>query len=250
MSLLEVRRLSHRFADGTYGIQEISFSLERGEFVLLAGRNGSGKTLLMRHLNGLLRPTAGEVLLEGSSIHRDLSAARRSIGLVFQDPDNQIVGQSVRDDVAFGPENLRLPMEEVERRTRAALQTTGLERLAEQPSHQLSGGEKRRLAIAGILAMSPALLILDEPFSGLDYPGVRQTLLEIRKLHRQGHTLLVITHEVEKVLGLATRLIVMEGGRIVADGNPASLLECLEPHGIRRPPADGRGIESMTWLGS
>lgn len=250
MSLLEVRRLSHRFADGRYGVREVTFTLDAGELVLLAGRNGSGKTVLMKHLNGLLRPTEGEVLLEGHSIYDDLLEARRTIGLVFQDPDNQIVGQTVRDDVAFGPQNLRLTAEEIERRATAAVETLGLSDLSDRPPHELSGGEKRRLVIADVLAMEPKLIILDEPFSGLDFPGVRQTLGEIRRLHRSGHTLIVITHEVEKILGLATRVMVMEGGRIVEDGPPGALLERLERHGVRRPAVDARGVTAVTWLHS
>lgn len=250
MSLLEVRALSHRFPDGSFGLQEISFSVEDGELVVLAGRNGAGKTVLMKHLNGLLSPTSGEVLVHGQPISRDLLAARQAVGLVFQDPDNQFVGQTVRDDVSFGPENLRLTEREIEDRTQAALEAVGLTELTEQQPHLLSGGEKRRLAIAGVLAMHPALLILDEPFSGLDYPGTRQVLGELLKLHEGGHTLLVITHEVEKILGHATRLIIMEGGRIAEDGNPEELVDRLERYGVRPPVIDGRGLAGVTWLHS
>ncbi len=250
MSLLEVRRLTHRFPDGSLGLNNVSFSVDPGELLLLAGRNGSGKTVLMKHLNGLLTPTSGEILLEGRPIADDLLATRRQVGLVFQDSDSQIVGQTVRDDIVFGPQNLRLPETEVEERVQWALSSLGLEELAEQPPHQLSGGEKRRLAIADILVMKPKIIIMDEPFSGLDYPGVRRLLKEIIKLHAAGHTLIVITHEVEKVLAHSTRLLIMEGGRVVADGEPDELLELLEPHGIRPPMLDGRGTAGVTWLNS
>lgn len=250
MSLLEVRSLTHRFPDGSLGLQNVSFTVEPGELVVLAGRNGAGKTVLMKHLNGLLSPTSGEVLLNGQPISRNLLATRQAIGLVFQDPDNQFVGQTVRDDVAFGPENLRLSDEEIEQRTRSAIDAVGLGELAERQPHLLSGGEKRRLAIAGVLAMRPAMLILDEPFSGLDYPGTRQILTELIKLHDGGHTLLVITHEVDKILAHATRLIVMDGGRIAENGPPEALVAALEGHGVRPPVIDGRGLEGVTWLRS
>ena len=250
MSLLEVHSLSHRFADGSFGLQDVSFNVESGELIVLAGSNGAGKTVLMKHLNGLLSPTSGEVLLNGRPIGRDLLAARQAIGLVFQDPDNQFVGQTVRDDVAFGPENLRLSEGEIEARTTTAIDAVGLGGFAEQQPHLLSGGEKRRLAIAGVLAMQPALLILDEPFSGLDYPGTRQALTELIKLHEAGHTLIVITHEVDKILGHATRLIVMDRGRIVEDGDPADLIDSLEQYGVRPPAIDGRGLRGVTWLHS
>ena len=250
MSLLEVRELTHRFPDGGLGLDNVSFSIEPGELLLLAGRNGSGKTVLMKHLNGLLTPTSGEILLEGRPIAKDLLAARREIGLVFQDSDSQIVGQTVRDDLVFGPQNLRLPQAEIEERVRSAIGSLGLEELAEQPPHQLSGGEKRRLAIADVLVMRPKIIIMDEPFSGLDYPGVRRLLEEIIKLHAAEHTLIIITHEVEKILAHATRLLIMESGRVVADGEPDELIELLEPHGIRPPILDGRGTAGVTWLNS
>lgn len=250
MSLLEVRNLAHRFPNGSYGLQGVSFSVESGELVVLAGRNGAGKTVLMKHLNGLLAPTSGEVLLHGQPIGRDLLAARQAIGLVFQDPDNQFVGQTVRDDVAFGPENLQLSDGEIDARTRDAIDAVGLGGLIDQQPHLLSGGEKRRLAIAGVLAMRPALLILDEPFSGLDYPGTQQVLSEVLKLHEAGHTLLVITHEVEKILGHASRLIVMDGGCIVEDGRPEDIVDNLERYGVRPPMIDARGLRGVTWLRS
>lgn len=250
MSLLDVRALSHRFPDGAFGLIDVSFSVEPGEFLIIAGRNGSGKTILMKHLNGLLSPTSGTILLEGHPIHDDLLAARQMIGLVFQDSDDQFVGQTVRDDIAFGPENLRLSDEEIKSRTDAAIDALGLRALVDQQPHLLSGGEKRRLAIAGVLVMEPKIIILDEPFSGLDYPGTKQTLAEILRLHATGHTLVVITHEVEKILAHATRLIIMNAGRIVEDGPPGSLIGRLEEHGVRPPALDGRGLAGVTWLGS
>lgn len=248
MSLLEVRQVSHRFMDGALGLNRVSLAIDEGDFLLLAGKNGSGKTLLMKHLNGLLLPTEGGVYLEGLPITDNLAEARRKIGLVFQDPDNQIVGQTVREDVAFGPENLRLSEEEVDRRTSASLRAVGLLAFAEHAPHRLSGGEKRRLAIAGVLAMEPRIIVFDEPFAALDYPGVRQVLGEIVRLHAEGHTIIVITHEIEKVLTHSTRMVIMDSGRIVRDAEPFELLEEVEAFGIRRPVADERGLAGISWL--
>lgn len=246
--LLEVRELTHRFGDGTLGLSEVSFVLAPGELLLIAGRNGSGKTLLMKHLNGLLRPTSGEVLLEGRPIHENLAEARRRIGLVFQDADSQIVGQTVREDVAFGPGNLRLPDPEIQRRTEASMCAVGIEHLAARPSHLLSGGEKRRLAVAGVLAMDPSIVIFDEPFTALDYPGVSHVLAEILRLHAEGRTLIVITHEVEKILAHTTRVLVLDGGRLVEDGEPSAIIDRFDRYGVRRPVLDERGIAGVTWL--
>ncbi len=245
---MEVQGLSHRFADGTLALRGVNLAIEEGDLLLLAGRNGSGKTVLMKHLNGLLKPTEGRILLEGRPIEEDLPAVRRKVGLVFQDPDAQLVGQTVREEVAFGPENLRMSADEIERRVEEALRAVGLRELAGQAPRRLSGGEKRRLAVAGILVMEPRLIVFDEPFSGLDYPGVLQLLREILRLHRGGHTIVVITHEIEKILGNATRLAVMDRGAVVADGRPVELLDRLEGYGIRRPEVNGKGIEGVTWL--
>ncbi|MEW5817350.1 MAG: ABC transporter ATP-binding protein, partial [Spirochaetota bacterium] len=226
------------------------------EIMLVAGKNGSGKTVLMYHLNGLLIPTRGEVVLEGFPIRKNLLLARQKVGLVFQNARSQIVGQTVEDDVAFGPRNLGLPENEIEERVKTALEACGLGELAERRPHFLSGGELKRLAIAGVLAMKPKILVLDEPFSDLDYPGVRQVIRYLLKLHAEGHTLIVISHELDKFLAHATRLIIMEKGEIVRDGRPEDLIHETEAFGIRGlqstfqgiTAAGKKAIELMTWL--
>ena len=247
MSLVEVENLTHEFPDGTVAVRNLDLQIREGEFIVLAGRNGSGKTVLMRHLNGLLSPTSGRVLLEGRDIRGDLLATRQQIGLVFQDADSQIVGQTVEEDIAFGPENLNLSREEIDRRVQAALLNVGLQDLADHRPHLLSDGEKRRLAIAGVLAMRPRLIVLDEPFSGLDFPGVRQILEQILKLHTEGHTIVVITHDVQKVLKHADRLLIMERGALVLDGSPVEILPGVEQYGIRGG-SKVMPLEAMTWL--
>ena len=193
-------------------------------------------------------PTQGTVLLEGRPITDDLTSVRKKVGLIFQNSDNQIVGQTIREDVAFGPENLRLPRPEIENRVQKALEAVGLNDIPDHPPHTLSGGQKRKLAIAGILAMNPEIIVFDEPFTGLDYPGVLQVLTQIVTLHQKGHTIILVTHELEKVLAHASRLIIMEKGQIVQDGHPNHLIETLETYGIRRPFGKDRSIETMTWL--
>jgi biotin transport system ATP-binding protein len=199
----------------------------------------------MRHLNGLLRPTSGEVLLDGRPILDDLPGARRRVGLVFQDADAQIVGQTVARDVAFGPENLRLPREEISSRVEKALKATGLIGFDQRRPHTLSGGEKRRLAVAGVIAMNPDILVLDEPFTGLDWQGSSDLLTALTGLHHGGNTILLITHDLDKVLAHADRLVFMAAGRIMVDGPPDSALTGAEAMGVRRPSC---AINRMSWL--
>jgi biotin transport system ATP-binding protein len=248
MDIIEVEDLTHRFSDGTLGLDQINLRIETGAFVVIAGPNGSGKTTLIRHLNGLLRPTAGRVIVDGVSVQKDLLRARRLVGMMFQDADSQIVAETVRADVAFGPENLRLDVDHINERVSAALEVVGLADYADQRPHVLSGGEKRRLAIAGILAMEPKVIVFDEPFASLDYPGVKQILKQMLALHRIAHTILVITHDLEKVLAHTDRLVIMQKGKIVKDGAPAEIVNNLEAYGIRAPCASHLGMEVRSWL--
>ncbi|MGD9383057.1 MAG: ABC transporter ATP-binding protein [Desulfobacterales bacterium] len=248
MNIIEIKNLSHRFADGTLGLKNISLTIQEGSFVIISGQNGSGKTTLLKHLNGLLLPTAGTVHLAGNLVSKNLVKARQMVGMVFQDADSQIVGQTVYDDVAFGPENLCLDRNEVKRRVSNSLKIVDMLNFEDQKPHLLSGGEKRRLAIAAILAMEPNVLVFDEPFSSLDYPGIKQVLKQIISLHRSGHTILVAAHDLEKVIAHADRLIIMKDGRVVKDGIPSQLLGDLEVFGIREPCASRLGMEVPSWL--
>jgi biotin transport system ATP-binding protein len=247
-AIIEINNLTHRFADGTVGLNGITLAIEAGAFVVIAGTNGSGKTTLLRHFNGLLQPTSGSVRVAGTFVQKNPLQARMLVGMVFQDADSQIVGETVRDDVAFGPENLRLDRAEIDQRVRAALAATGLTQLADKRPHLLSGGEKRRLAIAGVLAMQPRVIVFDEPFSNLDYPGVRQVLDQILQQHRAGCTIVVTTHDLEKVLAHADRLVFMRGGKIEADGPPPALIGRAESFGVRRPRSAHLGVEALSWL--
>ncbi len=248
MNIIEIKNLSHRFADGTLGLENVNLTIREGTFVIIAGQNGSGKTTLLKHLNGLLLPTAGTIRLAGLPVSKNLVKSRQMVGMVFQDPDSQIVGETVCDDVAFGPENLCLDRSEVKKRVFESLKIVDLLDFEDQKPHLLSGGEKRRLAIAGILAMEPKVLVFDEPFSSLDYPGVKQVLKQIVSLHRSGHTILVAAHDLEKVIAHADRLVIMKDGKVVKDGMPFQLLGELESYGIREPCASRLGMEVPSWL--
>jgi biotin transport system ATP-binding protein len=235
MNIIEIENLTYRYPNGFLGLDGIDLSVKKGEFVVIAGRNGSGKTTLLKHLNALLLPASGCVKIKGVNVKDDPVRARLVVGMVFQDSDSQIVCETVREDVAFGPENLSLARDEIDKRVFEALEITGLSKLADTQPHLLSGGEKRRLAIAGVLAMMPEVLVLDEPFSNLDYPGTMDVLVQIIRLHKAGRTIIVTTHDLEKIMAHVERLLIMERGKIVRDGVPETIISGIETFGIREP---------------
>lgn len=248
MDILRAEGLTHIYPGTDRGIRDIALSVAAGSLVVVAGRNGSGKTTLLKHFNGLLLPQAGRVWLEGAAVDSDLKRARQRVGFVFQDADSQIVGETVYEDVAFGPRNLNLSTADVHACTMAAVTAVGLEEMADRPPHTLSGGEKRRLAVAGVLAMAPHMIIFDEPFSNLDDHGVRQVLDQIISLHRGGQTLVVCTHDLEKILAHADRLLVLHEGRIVLDGPPMTVLPDIGAYGVRPPCAYRHHGVLESWL--
>ena len=234
MSIIEIENLSHRFADGTIALKDVSLTVESGSLIVIAGCNGSGKTTLLKHINGLITPQFGNVRVANVDVRKYPEKAHRTAGMVFQDSDSQIVGETVYADTAFGPENMKFSRQEIHRRVTHALAAVGLSELAEQPPHLLSGGEKRRLSIAGVLSMQPKIIMFDEPFSNLDYPGVQQVLQQMVRLKQTGHTLVITTHELEKVLNIADRLIILSNGKIVADGLPQEINRQVERYGVRK----------------
>lgn len=247
--LFSVSALSKRFPDGTESLSQIDLDIREKECLVIAGSNGSGKTLLMRMLVGLIAPTAGSVAFRGKAVAADPAKVRRAVGLVFQDADAQVVGETVEEDAAFGPRNLRLPADEIESRVAAALEATGLEGKRKSPPRRLSGGEKRRLAVAGVLAMGCEAVIMDEPFANLDWPGVVQVLRTISDLKEKGKTVVVLTHELEKVLAHADRLVILDRGKIRDDGKPAAVLDRgVAVYGIRDPRHRYEAVEDCTWL--
>jgi cobalt transport protein ATP-binding subunit len=246
--MIEILNLHHRYPDGTHTLKGINLTVVKGEFVLICGPNGSGKTTLTRIMGGLLKPTGGHVCINGLDTAKKSVEVRRLVGMVFQDPETQIVGETVGEDVAFGPENMGLSAEKVSQRVDHALRVMGLEGLSEKPCYLLSGGEKRRLAIAGVLAMDPEIVLFDEPFSYLDYPGTREVLYHMVRLHREGRTLVVTTHDVEKVIAHVNRIVVIQGGELKAEGPPEALVAELSRFDVRPPCSTLLGQERISWL--
>ncbi len=215
---LQARELSFTYPDGHRALQDVSFCVSPGESVGIIGSNGAGKSTLLLHLNGVLRATAGEVRVQNVPITAATAAeVRRAVGMVFQDPDDQLFMPTVFDDVAFGPINMSLPTHEVQSRVEAALARVGASHLATRPPYRLSGGEKRAVAIAGVLAMAPSILVMDEPSDGLD-PAARRRLINLLKGF--DHTKVIATHDLDLVLDVCSRVLVMHHGRLEADGTP------------------------------
>jgi energy-coupling factor transport system ATP-binding protein len=242
---IEIRGLEHAYPlDGggqVVALRGIDLAIARGEFVTIVGPNGSGKSTLARHLNALLLPTVGEVWVDGllTADQHNLWAVRQRVGMVFQNPDNQIVASTVEEDVAFGPENAALPSDEIRRRVDEALGTVGLIGYRTHPPQMLSGGQRQLLAIAGVIATRPAGIILDEPASMLDPLSRRQVLATIQRLNGDGLTVVLITQAMDEA-ATARRVLVMDAGRIVMDGPPAEVFEQdsrLRELGLALPPA-------------
>lgn len=239
MSILQVKNLVHKYI--TLGeteedrqeitaIDDIDISVEKGEFIAILGKNGSGKSSLAKHINGLLLPTEGAVYVKGMDTkdRKNLLNIRQSAGIVFQNPDNQIVGTIVEEDVAFGPENMGMPVEDIWERVIKALEGVGMTAYKEVSPNHLSGGQKQRVAIAGIMAMEPECIILDEPTAMLDPKGRRHVLSLVKALNREKKiTMLMVTHHMEEVL-LADRIIVMDHGKIMMDGTPKEVFSRVE----------------------
>lgn len=246
--MITVKGLCYNYPDGTPALKGIDLSIPDGEFLLLCGPNGSGKTTLIRHLNGLLRPSSGTVSVDGYDTVKFPKEALQRVGMLFQDADSQIVGETIWEDVAFGPENLGCSPEEVACRVKKALQMVGLEHLRDKPCHLLSGGEKRRVAIAGVLAMQPRVLVFDEPFANLDYLGTCQVLKQIIGLHLRGHTVIVASHDVEKVINHVDRVVVVHSGTLAAKGCPSEIVPQLSNYNIRPPCYSILGGTAISWL--
>lgn len=246
--MIRLENVGFRYADGSIGLQDLSLEIAAGELVLVAGANGSGKTTLLKHLNALLLPQHGRVEVDGVCTRDDPHGIRRRVGMVFQHADAQIVGETVAEDVAFGPENLLLPRPEIQRRVALALEAVGLAHRMHQRPHLLSGGEKRRLTIAGILAMRPEVIVFDEPFSSLDLFGVQQVLRQILNLKASGRTLFVTTHDLDKIVAHADRMLLLHEGRLVGAGSPKAVLPMVERYGVREPEGSRLGQEIRSWL--
>ncbi len=247
--ILQVENLTHTYGEGTpfcrSAVKNMSLSVRKGEFLGLIGHTGSGKSTLIQHLNGLLKPTEGRILLDGQDIWAEpkkIRSVRFRVGLVFQYPEHQLFEETVFADVAFGPKNMGLSREEVERRVREAVRFAGLdESVLEKSPFALSGGQKRRVAIAGVIAMEPEVLVLDEPTAGLDPRGREELLANIRAYHKErGNTVILVSHSMEEVARNADRIIVLADGHTLMSGTPREVFshaQELQKAGLDVPAA-------------
>lgn len=241
MQAIKFDNVSFSYNDGAKVVDGLSLEVEKGEFVAVVGRNGSGKSTAAKLINGLLMPDEGKVYVNGidTSATNDIFAVRSTVGMVFQNPDNQMVATIVEDDVAFGPENLGVEREEIGRRIDFALGVTGIEKFRDKPSAELSGGQKQRVAIAGVLAVKPQILILDEATSMLDPLGRKEVNEVIRKLNKDGMTVVTVTHYMDEAVD-ADRVIVFDGGKVAFSGTPKEVFsreKDLEACGLCLPRA-------------
>jgi len=239
--MIRFENVHYRYPDSDHdSLCGVDLTIEEGSFVAVLGHNGSGKSTLAKHMNAILLPTEGRVLVDGmdTSDEAQLLPVRRTVGMVFQNPDNQIVANVVEEDVAFAPENLGVPPAEIRERVDNALKTVGMYEHRQHAPHLLSGGQKQRVAIAGVLAMQPRIIVLDEPTAMLDPQGRREVVATVTRLCREkGMTVVLITHHMEECIG-ADRLIVMSYGKIAADGTPGevfSQVELMEQAGLDVP---------------
>ena len=247
---ISIEHLTHTYMPGSpfasVAIRDVNLTIEDGELIGLLGHTGSGKTTLIQHLNGLVKPTEGRIVVDGLDLTEkgvSLLEVRRKVGLVFQYPEYQLFEETVAKDIAFGPKNLGLPADEIDRRVRRAMEQVGLvyDQIADCSPFELSGGQMRRVAIAGVLAMQPKVLILDEPTAGLDPAGRRSILNMIRNLHAAGGlTVIMVSHSMDDISTLATRLVVMSKGELVMTGTPREVFakqELMESIGLGVPQA-------------
>lgn len=233
MSLIEIKNLTHIYSEGLpfekKAIDDINIKIEENEFIGLIGHTGSGKSTFIQHLNGLLKPSSGEIIVDGMKVDKsssNLTELRKKIGLVFQYPEYQLFEETIERDIAFGPGNLDLSEEEVLRRVKSSMDSVGLdyETYKDKSPFELSGGLKRRVAIAGVLAMEPKVLILDEPTAGLDPRGRDEILSEIKSIHEKRKiTVILVSHSMEDVAKIAERIIVMDRGKVFLDSNPREI---------------------------
>lgn len=242
MPILEVKALSYSI-DKHEILSPLSFCLEGGTITLLCGKNGSGKSMLLKCLKGLIKQSSGRIILNGKALKQ--KERMRALALVFQDADIATVGQTVEKDIAFGLENLGKEKKEIDSTVDKLIREFKLEKIRKNHPYTLSGGEKRKLTIAGVIAMEPEVILLDEPFANLDYPSTLLVLETIKELKENGHTLLIISHEVEKMIALSDHLLILKDGKIEYDGKPEEGLSALKENDIYVPPIP---FSEMTWL--
>lgn len=233
--ILELEKVSKIFPDGTEALKEISFSLQQGDFCIIGGANGSGKSVLMSLIAKLEKPTSGKITSQYA-------------GLVFQEADSQILGETPLEDVCYSLTNIGLKPAAAKEKAIKLLEKVGLEEKSQANARTLSGGEKRRLAVASVLALEPEIIIFDEPFANLDWISVKQLCNLLLELKNQGKTIILLTHEIEKILGIANKLIILHKGKLVFDGTPEmGIKENLEQFGIKNPLTEYKKIGDLFW---
>ncbi|ABR54699.1 cobalt ABC transporter, ATPase subunit [Methanococcus vannielii SB] len=226
MVILETKDLSYSYPDGTVALKGLNFKAEEGEMIAILGPNGAGKSTTFLHFNGILKPSSGKVFLKGKPISYDnksLLNVRKTVGIVFQNPDDQLFAPTVEQDVAFGPMNLGFSKEDVEKKVKEALKAVSMEGFEKKPPHHLSGGQKKRIAIAGILAMNPEIIVLDEPTTGLDPLGASQIMKLLYELNKKGITIIISTHDVDLVPVYASKVYLLSNGKIIMGGTPKEI---------------------------
>lgn len=234
--VLEVQNINRTFANGTIALQDVSFSVKKGEFLVIGGKNGSGKSVLMSLIAGLDKQTSGTIKCD-------------EVGLVFQDANSQILGETPLEDVLFGLRNLQLKKQERLQKAEETLKQFGLFEKRDFQARVLSGGEKRRLAVAGILALDRDFIIFDEPFANLDLIGIKQVCAILKQLKEQNKTIIVLTHDLEKILGHADSFIILDSGKIKFNGTPEEGLKLnLEEYGIKNPLTSYNSVKDLFWI--
>ena len=238
---LETKDLSYTYHDGTQALKKVNIKIKKGEKVAIMGPNGAGKSTLFSHFNGLNEPTSGHVEIDGEKIifERDeLLKVRQKVGIVFQDPNDQLFAPTVKEDVAFGPMNLGLDYDEVEKRIKESLEMVGMAGFEDKTPHHLSGGQQKRVAIAGIIAMRPEIMILDEPTAGLDPEGVDKVLNILNNLNKEGMSIVISSHDIEMVSQFADKIFVLYEGSIIAEGDKHQIFsdkELLKKANLKAP---------------
>lgn len=239
--MIEAKEITYEYPDGTKALHGVNFKVEKGSMVALLGPNGAGKSTLFLHFNGIIQPSSGQIEIAQEILKYgkdDLNKARQKVGIVFQNPDDQLFAPTVIEDVAFGPLNMGLSKEEVEKRVSEALNKVGMAGFEDKAPHHLSGGQKKRVAIAGILAMEPQIMVLDEPTSGLDPKGASQILKLLYKLNEEGMTIIISTHDVDMVPLYADKIYIISSGQIIKKGNPHEVfgdVETIRKANLRLP---------------
>ena len=243
--LIRTEKLSYAFKDGKFAFKDVSLKIHDNEFIIFTGRNGSGKSVFLQHLNALYKPTSGNIIFFGKDKISE-SEIRSQISYVFQNPDAQIIGMTVLEDVMFGPLNAGINEIDAKNKSKRILKQLGMSRFENSFPYNLSGGEKRKLAVASTAVNDSSIVIFDEPFENLDYEGTVFVLRLMMDLRKRKKTVIVVTHDLEKVAAHSTRIIVMNKGRIAADGKPEKICPGLARFGVR--PLKASRLKEMTWL--